>query len=262
MWNEAGRALALWGALQVDLTRRSQDEAERAAGRGSARPAHPGDQILHDRQGLPGRGQHAAGVRRPRLYPRAWHGAVRPRRPHRPDLRGHQRRPGDGPRRPQVAQGRRPRRSRLFFEVARPRHRRRQGRGRPGRRRRRARARARRPPGRDHVAGAERHGRPQQCRRRRLRLSGPDGPGRLRLDVAQDGRRGQARARRRRRPTASTRPSSTSPNSTPSASSRPRARCARRSRPGPKRSCGFRKRCSKLERSSAMGPHQSFTRRR
>jgi alkylation response protein AidB-like acyl-CoA dehydrogenase len=28
-WNEAGRALALWGALQVDLLRRSPDEAER-----------------------------------------------------------------------------------------------------------------------------------------------------------------------------------------------------------------------------------------
>jgi alkylation response protein AidB-like acyl-CoA dehydrogenase len=28
-WNEAGRALVLWGALQVDLARRSQDEAER-----------------------------------------------------------------------------------------------------------------------------------------------------------------------------------------------------------------------------------------
>ena len=28
-WNEAGRALVLWGALQVDLTRRSPDEAER-----------------------------------------------------------------------------------------------------------------------------------------------------------------------------------------------------------------------------------------
>ncbi|MFL6758621.1 acyl-CoA dehydrogenase C-terminal domain-containing protein [Sphingomonas sp.] len=28
-WNEAGRALVLWGALQVDLTRRSQDEVER-----------------------------------------------------------------------------------------------------------------------------------------------------------------------------------------------------------------------------------------
>src|SRR4051812_1762305 len=28
-WNEAGRALVLWGALLVDLTRRSQDEAER-----------------------------------------------------------------------------------------------------------------------------------------------------------------------------------------------------------------------------------------
>ena len=28
-WNESGRALVLWGALLVDLTRRSQDEAER-----------------------------------------------------------------------------------------------------------------------------------------------------------------------------------------------------------------------------------------
>ncbi len=28
-WNEAGRALVLWGALQVDLARRSQDEQER-----------------------------------------------------------------------------------------------------------------------------------------------------------------------------------------------------------------------------------------
>ena len=28
-WNEAGRALVLWGALQVDLVRRSPDEAER-----------------------------------------------------------------------------------------------------------------------------------------------------------------------------------------------------------------------------------------
>src|SRR3954470_21093574 len=28
-WNEGGRALVLWGALQVDLMRRSQDEAER-----------------------------------------------------------------------------------------------------------------------------------------------------------------------------------------------------------------------------------------
>jgi alkylation response protein AidB-like acyl-CoA dehydrogenase len=29
VWNEAGRALALWGSLQVDLARRSPDEAER-----------------------------------------------------------------------------------------------------------------------------------------------------------------------------------------------------------------------------------------
>ena len=45
-----------------------------AAGRRSARPAHPGDQGLSHRQGLRGRGRRPAGARRPRLYPRdgAW----------------------------------------------------------------------------------------------------------------------------------------------------------------------------------------------
>src|SRR3982750_3213399 len=35
-WNEAGRALVLWGALQVDLMRRSQGETERLEGEGPA----------------------------------------------------------------------------------------------------------------------------------------------------------------------------------------------------------------------------------
>ena len=51
-WNEAGRALVLWGALQVDLMRRSPDEAERHTRRRSARAADAGHQGLSDRQGL------------------------------------------------------------------------------------------------------------------------------------------------------------------------------------------------------------------
>ncbi len=62
-----------------------------------------------DRQGAVHRsrlrdGQHGhAGLWRPRLHPRPRHGAVRARRPHLHDLRGHQRHPGAGPGRPQDA---------------------------------------------------------------------------------------------------------------------------------------------------------------
>ena len=67
-----------------------------------------------DRQGLPHRPRlrrhqsRHAGVRRPRLHPRIGHGAVGPRRPHRPDLRGRQRHPGPRPGRPQAAGQHRP----------------------------------------------------------------------------------------------------------------------------------------------------------
>jgi alkylation response protein AidB-like acyl-CoA dehydrogenase len=87
-FNEAARALVLWGSLQVDLLRRAQDEETEAAGGRPAQPADAGHQGLSHRQGLRGRRQHAAGVRRPRLYPRMGDGAVRPRRPDCPDLRG------------------------------------------------------------------------------------------------------------------------------------------------------------------------------
>ena len=106
---EGARAFVLWGAL---AGRPGAPRRERGATAGSRRPgfaADPGDQGLSDRQGLRQRGPRPAGVRRPRLYPRAWRRAVRPRRPHRPDLRGHQRHPGARPGRPQARQGRRPR---------------------------------------------------------------------------------------------------------------------------------------------------------
>ena len=112
-FNEAARALILWGALQVDLSRKAQTEEERADRRRPHLGADPGDQGLSHRPRVRDRGQCPAGVRRPRLYPRMGHGAVRPRRPHRPDLRRHQRRAGDRPGRAQAGQGRRARRARL-----------------------------------------------------------------------------------------------------------------------------------------------------
>ena len=110
-FNEAARALILWGALQVDLSRRAPSEEERQAADDLVSLLTPVIKGYLTDKGFEAAVLGAAGVRRPRLHPRAWHGAVRPRCPHRPDLRGHQRHPGDGPRRPQARQGRRPRAS-------------------------------------------------------------------------------------------------------------------------------------------------------
>ena len=52
--------------------------------------------------GFDARQSRRADLRRPRLYPRERHGAVRARRPHHPDLRRHQRHPGARPGRPQA----------------------------------------------------------------------------------------------------------------------------------------------------------------
>jgi alkylation response protein AidB-like acyl-CoA dehydrogenase len=91
---EAARALAGWTALQLDRRAR--------ACRRAGRPADPGGQGRLHRHGLRKRGPGAAGVRRPWLHPRMGDGAICPRCPDRPDLRRHQRRPGDGPDRPQA----------------------------------------------------------------------------------------------------------------------------------------------------------------
>ena len=119
-WNEAARALVLWGSLQVDLARHSPDEAERERAEDLVGLLTPVIKSYLTDKGFAGRGRGAAGVRRPRLYPRTWHGTVRPRRPHRPDLRRHQRRPGDGPGRPQAAARERPRRSAPCSRPSRP----------------------------------------------------------------------------------------------------------------------------------------------
>ncbi len=92
------------GRPDAPLARRG-GAAER---RRPARADHAGDQGLSDRQGFPGGGLRSAGARRAWLHSRARHGTVRARCADHPDLRGHQRHPGDGPGRSQAAQGRRP----------------------------------------------------------------------------------------------------------------------------------------------------------
>ena len=82
---------------------RLRGRAREARGR---RPHEPDDarhQRRHHRRRFRQRRHGAADVRRPWLHRRMGHGAVRPGRPHRHDLRGRERRSGDGPRRPQAA---------------------------------------------------------------------------------------------------------------------------------------------------------------
>ncbi len=108
-FNEAARALRALDRAEV-RHRPSLDRRGRAPGR--RRPARPDDagaQGRADRCRLRQRREGPADVRRPWLHRRMGHGAVRPRCPHRHDLRGRQRHPGDGPRRPQARPRRRPR---------------------------------------------------------------------------------------------------------------------------------------------------------
>ena len=113
-FNEAARALVLWTSLKSDIAHRSDDETERQAGGRPHGPADPDREGRAHRSRLRQRREGAADVWRPRLYRGMGHVAVRARRPHHHDLRGRQRHPGDGPRRPQARQGRRPRRDGLL----------------------------------------------------------------------------------------------------------------------------------------------------
>ena len=109
-FNEAARALLLWTALQGDLAHRAatmRRSAQAADDRmGLLTPVLKGvltdkgfDNAVAAQQVFGGHGYIAE----------MGHGAVRPRCPHRHDLRGRQRHPGARPRRPQAAEGRRPR---------------------------------------------------------------------------------------------------------------------------------------------------------
>ena len=106
---EGLRALCLWGALQVDLeeTRRARPEEGRQMAADLIGLLTPVIKGVWHRLGLSrSRRKAQAGLWRPRLHRRMGHGAICSRCPHLDDLRGHQRRPGDGPRRPQAgAQG-------------------------------------------------------------------------------------------------------------------------------------------------------------
>ena len=188
-FNEAARALVMWTALQGDIVRRSEDGKERQGAddhMGLLTPVIKG--VLTD-GGFANTVDGAAGVRRPRLYRRARHGAVRARRADCDDLRRRQRHPGARPGRPQARQGRRPRhdgvlqRGHDLYQ--------RQGR-RPGD------AcvpcalehRARPPAAGLDVVHAQRGGQARQCRRRRHRLYASVRPGGAGLHVGADRRSG------------------------------------------------------------------------
>ncbi len=185
-FNEAARALILWGSLQVDLSRKAQTEEERTAADDLISVLTPVIKGYLTDRGFE-TAVNAQQVFGGHGYIREWgDGAIRPRCAHRPDLRRHQRRPGDGPGRAQAGQGRRPRGARLVRRD-RPGHCGGEGGGRSGRHRRTAGRGGQASAGGDDVAGAERHGRPQQCRGRGLRLYAADGARQPGLDVAQDG---------------------------------------------------------------------------
>ena len=207
-FNEAARALILWGALQVDLSRKAQTEEERLAAddlislmtpviKGYLTD-HGFEAAVNAQQVFGGHGyirewgmeQFVRDARIAQIY-EGTNGVQAM------DLVGRKLAKDGG------------RAVRAFFEAVGQRHRRSEGSGRSGRRCGCAGKGAAASAGRDHVAGAERHGRPEQCRRRRLCLHAADGPRQPGLDVAQDGRRfgaaeGPTPARTRR----STRPSS------------------------------------------------------
>ena len=108
-FNEAGRALVLWTALQGDIAHRSGDAKRAGGGRRPYGPAHAGDQRGAHRYWVRQYGARPAGLWRTRLHRGAWHGAVRARCAHCDDLRGRKRHPGARPRRPQASEGWRPR---------------------------------------------------------------------------------------------------------------------------------------------------------
>ncbi len=107
-FNEAARALLVSVALSEDEALGSPDEGARQAAEdriGLLTPVH--ERRVH-RSRLRQCGEGAAGARRPRLYRGMGHGAVRPRRAHRHDLRRRERHPGARPGRAQIAEGRGP----------------------------------------------------------------------------------------------------------------------------------------------------------
>ena len=202
-FNEAARALVLWTALDSDIAHRSDDAAARQAADdrlGLLTPVLKG--VLTD-LGFDNTVKAQQMLRRPRLYRRMGHGAVRARCPHRHDLRRRQRHPGARSRRPQAAADG-GRAIMAFFKERRSCWRRiaadeamkpfaapLQG-------------GARRSAAGDDVVHAERHDEARQCRRRLQRLHASLRPRRARLHVgaASPRRRWRRRRKSRRAPSA------------------------------------------------------------
>ena len=85
-FNEAARAMVVWTALKSDVAHRSSDPKDRQEAddhMGLMTPVMKG--VLTD-VGFSNAVQAQQMYRRPRLYRRARHGAVRARCPHRHDL--------------------------------------------------------------------------------------------------------------------------------------------------------------------------------
>ncbi len=136
----AARTICYATAVALDRAHLAGDAAARKAGAGARRPAHPGRQGVLHRHRQRGRLARHPGPWRHGLHRGDRRRAALSRRPHRPDLRGHQRHPGDRPRHPQGADVRRRRGQVLCRRIARH-HRRGAGHQRSGLRRHRDAAR-------------------------------------------------------------------------------------------------------------------------
>ena len=100
---QAARGICHLTAMSIDLATHA-DSAESARGGGRARrAADAGRQGVLDRRRRRGRLARRAGARRHGLHRGDRRGAILARCPHRRDLRGHQRHPGDRPRPAQAA---------------------------------------------------------------------------------------------------------------------------------------------------------------
>ncbi len=106
---EGGRAFLYWTALHGDLMHGSPDEAVKERASDYMGLLNPGREGVHDRPRLPRLLRRHAGARRLRLHRALPRQPVPARLPHQHDLRGHQRHPGPGPRRPQAGREWRPR---------------------------------------------------------------------------------------------------------------------------------------------------------
>jgi hypothetical protein len=111
---EAGRALAVWTALELDKATRHPDAEERGAAEALVALLTPVIKAASSDLGF-----EASSIRRLRLHPRDGHGPVRARRAHRANLRRHQRGAGDGSGRLQAGPGGRSSPERFFALVRR-----------------------------------------------------------------------------------------------------------------------------------------------